>query len=172
MLAYNTLCEVIKHFFRTIWSSLYIAQLLKIFESFLSFDLLLFWGLSTAFSFLAHSQTHPSSSMNPVILASRILSSKAKYLSHCHDQFNLSMHKIVLSRSVHIHRNNHSLSTHTDAMTAFFSCVTLNLTVLNQCFLYTMVIGNGLQQPLKNTIILYNDIWELARHHITLFIHK
>lgn len=148
--------------------------LLKFFKSFLASDLLLFFrGLSTAFSFLEHSQTNLGSSMNPVILASRILSLKSQIpllVSRWVQAFNTQTCSL-LQRT---HRNNHAPNTAHTAATRLLCvcCVTFNLSVLNLCFLYAMVIGNGLQQHLKNTITLYNDIWELARHHITLVIHK
>lgn len=129
------------------------TPLFKFFKSFLAFDLLLFfWGLSTAFSFLAHSQTHLDSSMNPVISPSRILSLKGQIpllVSRSVQAFNTQTCSLLQS--------THTAHTPTTQLLCA-CCVTLKLTVLNLCFLYTMVIGNGLQQHLKNTIILYNDI--------------
>lgn len=175
MLAHGNLCEAIKALFQNYMMIPTYTPLFKFFKSFLAFDLLLFfWGSSTAFSCLARSQTHMGSRMNPVILTSRILSLKSQIPFVSVTVSSSFQYTNLLSPAEHTHRNNHAPNAaHTPA--AWLLCVccgTLNLNVFNLCFLYTMVIGNGLQQHLKNTIILYNDIWELARHHITLFNHK
>lgn len=137
------------------------SPLFTFFKSFLAFDLLVFfWGSSTAFSCLAHSQTHLGSSMNPVILTSRILSLKGQIPFVSVMVGSSFQYTNLLSPAEHTHRNNRAPNAaHTPAAQLLCGCcVTLNLNDFNLCFLYTKVMGNGLQQHLKNTIILYNDI--------------
>lgn len=133
MLAQNALREVTEHFFRITWPSLCILSFLKIFRSLLAFDLLLFWGLSTAFSFLAHSQTHLGSSMNPAILGFQVF---LRQNSRCFLTVMISSSFRYPKLFSPAQRNNHSLNTAHTQMTRlhFVCCVTLNLTGLKPIF--------------------------------------